>query len=343
MRELNIFTWHVHGSYLYYFSRIPHRIYVPAGEGRPEGYGGRTPGFAWPDNLIEVPAGEAGRLPIDVVIFQSKKNYLEDQHEILSGWQRSLPRIYLEHDPPREHPTDTKHVVDDPNVLLIHVTHFNNLMWDSGRTPHAVIEHGVIVPPDISYTGELERGIVVVNSISTRGRRLGFDVYRRAEAVLPLDLVGMGSCSHGGLGEVPHDILPQFLSRYRFFFNPIRYTSLGLAVCEAMMLGLPVVGLATTEMSDVIQSGINGYVSTNVDSVLDVMKELLADRELAIEWGEAARRTAIERFNISRFLEDWCETLSIVTGIAGSKGEAGRRSQDGESGRDGERRMGETR
>jgi ADP-heptose:LPS heptosyltransferase len=29
--------------------------------------------------------------------------------EILTEAQRRLPRIYLEHDPPREHPTDTRH------------------------------------------------------------------------------------------------------------------------------------------------------------------------------------------------------------------------------------------
>jgi hypothetical protein len=68
------------------------------------------------------------RLGVDCILFQSRKNYLEDQYDILTEAQRRLPRIYLEHDPPREHPTDTRHVVDDPDVLLVHVTHFNNLI-----------------------------------------------------------------------------------------------------------------------------------------------------------------------------------------------------------------------
>ncbi len=60
----------------------------------------------------------------------------------------------------------------------------------------------------------------------------------------------MGAEEAGGLGEVRHVELAAFAARYRFFFNPIRYTSLGLAVIEAMMVGMPIVALATTEMSD---------------------------------------------------------------------------------------------
>src|SRR5438270_5579557 len=79
----------------------------------------------------------------------------------------------------------------------------------------------------------------------------------------------------GGLGEVAHKELPAFEARYRFFFNPIRYTSLGLAVCEAMMIGMPVIGLATTEMATVVENGISGYVDTNVSALVDHMTALL--------------------------------------------------------------------
>ncbi|HOC19277.1 MAG TPA: hypothetical protein PKK95_13475, partial [Vicinamibacterales bacterium] len=233
---MRVLTWHVHGSYLYYLAHAPHDFYVPVKEGRPEGYGGRADGFDWPANLHEVPADRVRDIEFDCVLFQSKRNYLVDQHEVLSGAQRRLPRVYLEHDPPREHPTDTRHVVDDPEVLLVHVTCFNELMWDAGRTPTRVIEHGVVVPDGLAYRGDLARGLVVVNGLASRGRRLGADVFERARREVPLDLAGIGSEGIGGLGEVGHAELPRLAVNYRFFFNPIRYTSLGLAVCEAMTL-----------------------------------------------------------------------------------------------------------
>ena len=211
--------------------------------------------------------------------------------------KQRLPRIYLEHDPPREVPTDTRHPVDDPNVLLVHVTPFNELMWDSGRTPTRVIEHGVAVADDVTYTGEL-----------------GADVFEHVRARVPLDLVGMESEEVGGLGEIPHHELPAFAARYRFLFNPIRYTSLGLAVCEAMAAGVPIVGLATTEMSTAVENGVSGYVDTRVDVVVGHMRRLLADLEEARRLSGGARRSARERFGLARFVADWEDVLAEATG-----------------------------
>src|ERR1041385_712447 len=164
LQPLRIFTWHIHGSYLYDLVQCPHEFYVPVKPGKPEGYAGITESYSWPRNLHEVSAENVRDLELDCILFQTRKNYLEDQYEILSDRQRGLPRIYLEHDPPREHPTDTHHHVNDPNILLVHVTHFNNLMWDSGQTPTKVIEHGVVIPEGVKFTGEIERGLVVVNN-----------------------------------------------------------------------------------------------------------------------------------------------------------------------------------
>jgi glycosyltransferase involved in cell wall biosynthesis len=167
-----------------------------------------------------------------------------------------------------------------------------------------------MVPQDVAYTGENEKGIVVVNNICKRGRRLGLDVFEKLSEKIPLDLVGMGSAELGGLGEVSHDELPALAATYRFFFNPIRYTSLGLSVCEAMMTGLPVVGLATTEMATAIENGRTGYVETDLDKLAARMRHLLYYPEHARELGQNARRYANRRFGIRRFADDWQHLVS---------------------------------
>ena len=303
-RILRILTWHVHGNYLYYLTQTPHEFYLPVGRTE-HGYRGRAPGFPWPDNVHEVPAEQVRDLDLDCILFQSPQHYLRDQYELLSDAQRGLARIFLEHDPPQQHPTNTRHILDDPEAVLVHVTHFNELMWDSRRTPTRVIEHGVLVPQDVRYSGELNKGLVVVNGIQRRGRRLGWDVFERVQTAVPLDLIGMESEGSGGLGEIGHEQLPGFMCRYRFIFNPIRYTSLGLAVCEAMTLGIPMVGLATTEMVTAVTNDVNGYVDTNVDVLIDRMRYLLANPGHARRLSESARMMARVRFGISRFTKDW--------------------------------------
>ncbi len=187
-------------------------------------------------------------------------------------------------------------------------------------TPTTVIEHGVPLPAGVRYDGSLARGIVVINNLAPRGRRLGADVFLRVRTEVPLDLVGIGSREVGGLGELSLTDLPPFEARYRFFFNPIRYTSLGLAVCEAMALGLPVVGLATAEMATVVENGVSGYVDTDVRKLVDAMRWLLADPEGARRLGEGARRRARDRFGIERFAGDWDRTFERVVGASDGHG-----------------------
>ena len=315
MRRLKILTWHTHGAYLYYLTQAPHDFYVLSKPGRPPGYGGRSGHLPWGDNVHDLPVAEAKRQALDVVLFQDDAQYLEDQYRFLSPAQQRLPKIYLEHDPPRAHPVDARHIVTDENVLLVHCTAFNRLMWDNRRVPTRVIEHGVVAPK-AQYTGELERGLVVINNLMQRGRRLGSDVFQAARQELPLDLVGMGAEEAGGLGEVQHSELAAFAARYRFFFNPIRYTSLGLAVIEAMMIGMPIVALATTEMSTVIRHGENGLIDTEPGRLVEGMKALIADPGEARRLGEAARRSAHARFDIARFAADWNRAFLDVAGLS---------------------------
>ena len=312
-RKLRILTWHVHGNYLYNLTQVPHDFYLATDAARSMHHSGRTGPLPWGDNVHEAPVESLRDMSFDVVMFQSRHEWDGAQHRLLSEAQRRLPRVYIEHDPPQESPTDTRHWVDDPNVLLVHVTPFNALMWDSGRTPTRVIDHGIKPLQQVAYSGHLERGIVVVNNLRSRGRRLGLDVYRDVSARVPLSLVGMDSLAVGGDGEVVNDSLPGVMAAHRFFFNPIRWTSLGLAIIEAMMVGLPVVGLATTELVTVIRNGENGYIDTRPDALVVAMRRLLADPGLAREIGARGMRTAQQRFGIDRFIADWMDALASVT------------------------------
>lgn len=333
MRRLKILIWHIHGSYLNALARLDHDWYVPVKPDRPEGYGGRGPSGTLPATLQEVAAGDVRDLDLDLIIFQTPKNWGEDAAEILSPAQRDLPSIYLEHNTPKPDPVHTHHPVHDPETLLVHVTHYNRLMWDNGQTPTTVVEHSVVIDPAAVYDGALARGVTVVNEMPRRHRIAGYDLFLQARDQVPLDALGMGSETFGGLGDIPYRDLHRRMAGYRFLFSPIRYTSLPLAVIEAMTIGMPVVALATTELPMVIEDGISGFISCDPSVLIASMNQLIAEPDLARRIGANARAVARQRFGMDRFAVDWDRAFAraidlrsappamVMAGVAAGQGE----------------------
>ncbi len=304
---LDVLTWPVHGAYMRSLSRVSVRWHVPVASGR-LGYGGR--GAGWSENVVEVPLVELPDRTFDVVLYQHHQHYLTDRFTVLTEAQREAPAVGLEHDPPRMSPTDTVHPVTEPGVTVVHVTPFNALMWDT-RAPSVVIDHGVELREE---PGSLARpaGIVVVNDLAARGRRLGWDVFVAARRELPLELIGMGAGEVGGAGEVEPLHVTDTVAEHRFLFSPIRYTSLGLGILEAMAAAVPVVGLATTELPTVVRDGIDGFIDTDLSRLVRDGRRLLTDRPLALEMGARVRERVAARFGIDRFVRDWSELLTAV-------------------------------
>ena len=143
MRKLNVLVWQIHGSYLNTLVQAPHRFYLPTKPDKSEGYGGRGPTYLWSPDTVDVPAEEVSALDLDLVVYQTPKNFFEDALEVLSSEQRALPAIYLEHNTPQARVNEMVHPVNDPGILLVHVTHFNDLFWDCRKTPTRVVDHAV--------------------------------------------------------------------------------------------------------------------------------------------------------------------------------------------------------
>ena len=313
MRRLKILIWHIHGSYLNTLSRLEHDWYLPVKTGRPEGYGGRGPTFDLPDYVREVEANEVRNLNLDLVIYQTPKNWDEDRLEILSERQRRLPAVYLEHNTPKPDAVNMRHPMADTGMPIVHVTNYNRLMWDNGSAPTRVVEHSVAIDETVRYRGANARGVTVINGMQKRPRIAGFDIFNDVRSCVPLDAVGMDTKLLGGLGDIPYRDLHQFMAEYRFLFSPIRYTSLPLAVIEAMTIGMPVVALATTELPMVLRNGETGYISCDVEELVDGMQRLIADPAEAARMGENAREVALTRFGLDRFIVDWNNVFEEVT------------------------------
>jgi hypothetical protein len=314
---MRILLWHVHGSWTTALVQGDHEYVVPVLPDRSADGRGRAQTWEWPRNVVERSPAELRDEDLDVVLLQRP----HELHDLCERWTgrrpgRDLPAIYVEHNAPQGRIADMRHpAADRPELLVAHVTHFNALFWDCGTAPTAVVEHG-IVDPGRRYTGEIARAAVVINEARRRGRVTGTDLLPRLErAGVPIDLFGMDAATLGGIEDLPQSRLHDELARRRVYVHPIRWTSLGLSLIEAMHLGMPVVALATTEAPEAIPAQA-GVVSTRVDVLAGAARAFLDDPDAARAAGDAARAHALERFGLARFLGDWDELLGEV--IAGA-------------------------
>jgi len=317
---VRILAWHVHGSWMTSFVHGAHRYLVPVLPDRgPDGLG-RARTYPWPDCVQELTPQQLVTEPFDVVVLQRPHEL-----DLVTRWTGrrpgiDVPALYLEHNTPRGDVADWRHpLAGQDRIPIVHVTHFNAAMWDNGRAPVLVVEHGV-PDPGRRWTGERDTLALCVNEPVRRWRVAGMDLAVRMARQVPIEVYGIGV--DGLAGRVPvglagvHEDLPQMqlhreLARHRAYLHPFRWTSLGLSLIEAMMLGVPVLALDATAAADAVGAD-GGVVSADVDQLTRVARRLLADPELAGELGRRGRRQALARFGLARFLADWDAAFAAV-------------------------------
>lgn len=324
---MRILIWHVHGSWTTSFVAGAHEYLLPLTQDRGPDGRGRAETWDWPPSAREVPLERLADEPFDLVVLQRPH-----EAELVQRWSgrrvgQDVAAVYLEHNAPVGHAVRTVHpVVELPalaGVPVVHVTHFNAMAWDCQDAHTEVVEHGV-PDPGYLYTGEDASLAVVVNEPVRRWRVAGTDLVLDVARSLPVHVYGMGTDElartarkHGVPGldgrvhDLPQHALHRAMARHRAYFHPYRWTSLGLALLEAMTAGMPVLALSTTEAPEAVPASA-GLVSNNVESLRRTAARWLADPGEARERGRAAREHALAHYGLNRFLTDWDRILKEV-------------------------------
>ncbi len=319
---MRILLWHVHGSWTTSFVQGGHDYVLPLTPGRDADGLGRARTWDWPANVVEVPYDELGGTDLDFVLLQRPSEV-----ELCERWTgrrpgRDVPAAYVEHNTPKGDVPNTRHpMADQHEVPVVHVTHFNRLVWDCGQAPTDVVEHGIVDPGHL-YSGDWARAAVVVNDPVRRGRVVGTDLLPGLSRAAPLDVFGMrvdGLDRHLGLPadrmwtfeDLPQAQMHRELARRRVYVHTARWTSLGLSLLEAMHLGLPVVALAATEAPLAVPPEA-GVLSNRPEELAAAVRRFLRDPAEAQEVGAAAREAALARYGLRRFLSDWEQRLAAL-------------------------------
>jgi hypothetical protein len=308
----------VHGGYTDALLNGPHTYLFPARDASGRGGSSRL-GASPPENAVELGWTELRDDPPDVVILQTETDLRDCAVHLGKRPGRELPAVWLEHNTPRVRVPDARHpMAEVPGVLIVHVTHFNALLWDCGSAARTVVEHG-LADPGHRYTGELARLAYVVNEPVRRWRVTGTDLLPGFGAfpidgfgidgdLLP-DRLGVQCPDLRFAGNLAPDELDAAMARRRAYLHLNRWTSLGLSLLQAMMLGMPVLVLDTTEASRAVPPAA-GALSCDLDELRRTAANLLADPDAARACGEIARRAALERYPLDRFLARWDEAFA---------------------------------
>jgi glycosyltransferase involved in cell wall biosynthesis len=317
---MRILMWHVHGSWTTSFVQGEHDYLLPLTSQRDSDGLGRARTWEWPPSVVEIPSGELRDTDFDVVLLQRPHEL-----ELAERWTgrrpgRDVPAVYVEHNTPGGDVPFTRHpLADQTDIPVVHVTHFNRLLWDCGDAPTDVVEHGIVDPGHL-YSGEWARAAVVVNDPVRRWRAVGTDLLPELAQAAALDVFGMNVHQLNSTLDLPGDRLWTFedlpqrqlhreMARRRVYVHTARWTSLGLSLLEAMHLGMPVVALAATEAVSAI-SARAGVVTTRPDELATAVWRFVHDPSEAMAAGAAARECALARYGLARFLADWDARLA---------------------------------
>ena len=317
-RVRRILLWHVHGSWTTAFVESGHTCVLPLTPDRGPDGRGRARTWEWPSSTVEVPTEQLHDFEVDLVVLQ-RPHELQLAEQLLGRAPgRDVPAVYVEHNTPRGEVPDTRHpLADRSDIPIVHVTHFNALLWDCGRAPVRVVEHGVPDPGHL-YTGEQKRWrwpertlaphALHRNHLLPRSPRR----YRWTCSACRSNRYRTGSdCPE----HTPTRTFPDVHAHRAGAKTRLPHPCAGHrsdSLIEAMMMGLPVAAVGATEAYEAVPPEA-GVVSTDPRVLVDALHEFLEDDEHAARTGTAAREAALRRYGLSRFLDDWEQVLEEVT------------------------------
>ena len=100
--------------------------------------------------------------------------------------------------------------------------------------------------------------------------------------------------------------IPKVLQRCDIFAFPSAYEGFGLALGEAMSMGLPAVGYRNcSAVNELIKDGVNGFLCEDgIDDLAEKLKKLMESRELRITMGQAARES-MKQYAPEAIWDEW--------------------------------------
>ena len=315
---LNILTFPTHERYESLLCRTGHNFYSYRADGIKD----------WNESYAKIPENyqllnkdlKEDQIPLhldlDLVLSQNKFG----QYQIANQFSKNLhlPLVSLEHTLPvpnwsAEILQSLQNMRGDINVFISEFS-IDKWKWqNNGDT--AVIHHGVdceLFKPDAEVERE-DHILSVVNDWINRDWCCGFNIWQRVANKLPTFVVG----DTPGLSE-PAKNTEELVKTYQtstIFLNTSTISPVPTELLEAMACGCAVVSTSTCMIPEIIENGINGFISNDEKELEQYLIDLLNDEELSQKLGAEARKTIEGRFSQNQFIRNWDNIFNTASQI----------------------------
>jgi len=316
--KLNILTFPTHERYEQNLCRTGHNFYA-------FDYGKK-----WNSNYAPVPSNYhiidhiPESLDIDLVLHHTSCDRLVVAHDLLSQTsdktfnKLAVPTLRHCHILPNQNADTLENQQEYYKSMFVNknsfISNYNAGMWGYRPDECEIIEHGIdtiFFDSMIEFEPEGQRDslcLSVVNDWINRDWCCGFGLWASVVGLnttheLPIAVIG----DTPGLSLPAKDVahLKDFYCASAVFLNTSLVSPVPTALMEAMACGCAVVSTNNCMIPEIVEHGVNGFLSNDPNELRSYVQLLLKDKSLAKQLGIAARRTIVERFSLDQFVNKW--------------------------------------
>lgn len=272
-----------------------------------------------PENHVLLPENQnpfPSHISFDIVLSQNKFGQFQTLKPFADAW--SAPLISLEHtwphpSWPKKHLNDLKALRGDFNVFISEQS-CEAWGWSLDDPSVYILRHGIDTRTFSPHSNiKREKYILTVaNDYINRDWCLGYGIYQRVTSGLQVRPVG----ATPGLSEKTN-CTEDLVREYRkagVFLNTSTYSPIPMSLLEAAACGCPIVTNDTCACGDLIEDGVNGFITSDEKTMKDRLQWMLDHPVEAQEMGNKARQTVEEKFSLDAHIKSWTNLISKAYG-----------------------------
>jgi glycosyltransferase involved in cell wall biosynthesis len=305
---LTIASFCAHQPFLFLFGRTGHRFWLLEDPQQKRFLQNWNPSVRpLPPHWEVVPSAQAKarRRQVDLCLAHNISDYID-----FLSWGRPIVLVI--------HSTVAGRLLEERSTMdkQAYIDAYFELVSRSGGHVVFVSEHkrqdwqkpGTVIPLAANpedypeFCGDRAVLLRVANHLKERRELLDYAAHRRMTRGFPTTLIGVNpTIPEARPATNWQELKDAYQSHRAYVYSAVEGLEDGynMASLEAMAAGMPIV--STPHATSPIEDGVHGYVSADHDQIRQHIGDLLANRDLALSLGAAAREKITRDFHVRDF------------------------------------------